>query len=104
MGRPGPYHSLREVRRLVREGRVLVWRKALDSAGQDFGWGMTNVLEAVCCLGKKHFYKTEPCSAVKGAMVDYFKAHGLRGEDVYVHLYVDPDSRVVNVQSCKRLI
>jgi hypothetical protein len=104
MGRPGPYLSLREVRRLVRERRVLVWRKALDSARQDFGWGMMDVLEAVCCLGKKHFSKTEPCRVVKGAMVDYFKARGLRGEDVYVHLYIDPDSRMVNVQSGKRLI
>ncbi len=62
------------------------------------------MLDAVSKLGKKHFYKTEPCQIVRGIMVDYYKVRGLKGEDVYIHLYVDPEKDVLVVQSCKRLV
>lgn len=76
----------------------------MDSARQDFGWGMTDVLDAVCHLGKKHFYKAEPCRTVKEATVYYFKARRLLKEgDVYIKFYIDPESGAVQVQSCKRL-
>ena len=97
------YYPLREVRLRVRTGKVKVTGSASRCAQQDFGWGVKDILDAVQKLKPKHFYKTEQCKVKPGQMVDYYTAKGLKGEDVYIHFYIDITTDVLIIQSCKKL-
>jgi len=97
------YYPLHEVRLRIRKGKVLVTGSALEGARQDFNWGGKDVIEAVLNLKPKHFYKTEECKAAPGEMVDYYRAKGLKGENVYIHFYIDIATDTLIIQSCKKL-
>ena len=53
--------------------------------------------------GAGPFYKTEECKAAPGEMVDYYRAKGLKGENVYIHFYIDIATDTLIIQSCKKL-
>lgn len=98
-----PYYPLPEVRLRIRTGKVQITRTALSCAREDFGWGAKEILDAVRNLKPKHFYKTEVCRRYPGQMVDYYKAKRLKGENVYIHFYIDITTDELVVQSCKGL-
>jgi hypothetical protein len=84
-------------------GKVQVTGTAYSCALRDFGWGEKDILDAVRKLKPKCFYKTEECRVKSGQMVDYYKARGLKGENVYLHFYIDIVTDELVIQSCKRL-
>ena len=44
---------------------------------------------AVRSQGEALLYKSEPLRVIPGVIVDVYKARRLRGEDVYLHFYID---------------
>jgi len=85
----GGYYSLHCIKKLVRNGAIDVTRKALDCANRDFGWDYPAIRDALCGLKDRHFYKSERHRVIPGVVVDIYKARKLKGEDVYLHFYVD---------------
>jgi hypothetical protein len=82
----GSYYPLHEIRLRIKKGKVQVTGTAYSCALQDFGWGEKDILDAVRKLKPWHFYKTEECRVDPGQMVDYYKARGLKGENVYTSI------------------
>ena len=102
-GRTGPYYSLGVVKGLAKAGEVLVRHEALESARKDFGWELSDILDAFKELQLKHFYKTENSHFVPDLAIDYYKAYRLKGEDVYTHFYIDKETNVLLVDSFKKI-
>jgi len=98
-----PYYSLREIRLRIKKTKVQVTGTAYMEAQRDFGWGEKEILDAVRKLKFRHFYKSEKCRIDPGQIVDYYKARGLKEENVYIHFYIDIETDELVVQSCKRL-
>jgi len=88
-GRNTPYHGLRIIKRLMNEGRCEITDDAVRGALKSFGWEISEIRKAILKLQPKHFYKTEKHFSNPGIYVDYYKARGLMGENVYIHLHVD---------------
>jgi hypothetical protein len=91
-----PAYGLTRVKQLVQKGNVYIRGNALDSARQDFGWLSDDIIGALKKLQSKHFYKSEPSRIKPPIMVDYYKAHGLKGENVYLHFYIEKETLTVN--------
>lgn len=102
-GRTACFYSLAVVKGLVKTGNVLIRGKSLDSALSDFGWESTDILDALKKLQPKHFYKSEESYFTPKIPIDYYKAHGLKGEDVYTHFYIDTETKLLIVDSFKKI-
>ncbi len=76
---------------------------ALNCAQRDFGWETRDILDALRRLKPGHFYKSEPSGKKHGVVLDFYKAYGLKGEDVYIHFYIDDEDGVLVVNSFKRV-
>jgi hypothetical protein len=98
----GLRHSLGFVKRLVRKGKLTIRDNAFFGASDDFGWSDADIVDALLKLRGCDYYKSDASEHVEGAVVHYYKARGLKGQDVYMHLYIDARGRVV-LNSCKRL-
>ena len=96
-------YSLWEVKELVDQGKVLLKPNALQCAQRDFGWETRDILDALRKLKPGHFYKSEPSDKRHGALLDFYKAYGLKGEDVYTPFYIDDENGFLVVNSFKRL-
>ncbi len=55
-------------------------------------------------LRPKHFYKSDESKKKPGTLLDIYKACGLKGEDVYMHFYIDDVKGVLVVNSFKRTV
>ena len=102
-GRTGPYYSLGVVKGLVKTGNILIREKALDSALKDFGWEVSDILDALKKLQPKHFYKPGESYFTPKIPFDFYKAYNLKGEDVYIHFYIDKETELLIVDSFKRI-
>ena len=102
-GRTGPYYSLGKVKKLVKTGKVLIRGNALDGARYSFGWEVSDILDALKKLQIKHFHKSEKSHFTPKMPVDYYKARGLKGEDVYTHFYIDNEIELLIVDSFKQI-
>jgi Motility quorum-sensing regulator, toxin of MqsA len=100
---PEAYYQLSEVRRQVRQARVMIRPNALMSAAADFEWGEKEILEALEALRPEHFHKTEDHTTFPGVKMDYYKADDLEGEPVYLHFYIDDEAGVLVLSSFKKL-
>jgi len=98
-----PFYSLKEVRTLIETERVLVTVNALVKAQKDFGWGMDDILNAVKSLRLKDFHKYEQARIDPKIVVDFYKAYGLKGEDVYTHFYIDDETGTLIINSFKKI-
>ena len=101
--RPESFYALSEVRELIDQGKVLLRPNALDDAQRDFGWGTRDILDALRKLRPGHFYKSDTSAKKHAVMLDFYKAQGLKGEDVYTHFYIDDENEVLVVNSFKRV-
>ncbi|MFH1312091.1 MAG: type II toxin-antitoxin system MqsR family toxin [Candidatus Eisenbacteria bacterium] len=101
--RPKPFYGLAEVRELVREGRVLCSEQALDGARYSFGWDEPDIRDALLRLEMKHFHKSDVSEFNKWRVFDFYKARGLKGENVYTHFYVDTKVGFLIVNSFKEI-
>ena len=105
IGRSKASYELKHVQDLIRQGKYLIRDNAMASANDDFGWTSSEIIDVMCRLKTKHFRKTENSKFLPGVMIDYYSAHRMRGEQVYLHFYVDyegSDERVV-INSFHRL-
>lgn len=96
------YYPLSEVREKIAQGKVLVRSNALDDARRDFGWGVDEILDAICKLKPKHFHKHAESKVRPPTMLDIYKADGLKGEDIYTHFYIDEETKILVINSLKR--
>jgi hypothetical protein len=98
-----PTYALADVKKLISEGKVLIRNNALYSARRHFGWESDDILDAMKKLARKHYHKTEESEAKPSVMLDFYKAPGLKGEDVFTHFYVDRNSGRLIINSFKKL-
>jgi hypothetical protein len=61
---------------------------AVSDALRDFGWEKEDILDAVTKLKPSQCYKSEQYRNIPGCHVDYYRAAGLKGENVYTHFYI----------------
>ncbi|BDD87984.1 type II toxin-antitoxin system MqsR family toxin [Desulfofustis limnaeus] len=89
MPRNQPYYSIKTVRKCIDNGNFFVEPKARETAKNHFGWLQDQILAAMKELRPKHFHKSDKKFDDPYVYVDYYKARGLRGEDVYVHFRIE---------------
>lgn len=88
---------------MVQQRSVQIRANALEDALHDFGWETPDIVDALMRLRPKHFYKSDESKKKPGTLLDIYKACGLKGEDVYMHFYIDDVKGVLVVNSFKRL-
>jgi hypothetical protein len=81
----------------------LIWDNAYQDAWKDFGWDTEDIVDALNKLENKHYHKTDSSNIRPEVMMDFYRASGLKGENVYIHFYVDPDSGKLVINSLKRM-
>jgi len=101
--RKAPYYSLGVVKGLVKNGDVRIRDKVMRSAEKAFGWDESDMRDALMKLQIKHFYKTGPSDFEPHFPIDFYKAHGLKGENVYIHFYIDDETNLLMVDSFKEI-
>lgn len=74
----------------------MIHEHALRGAWRDFGWREADIRDAVAKLQVKHFYKHEPYWENPSIEMDYYKARGLKGEDVYTHFHVEEGLLIIS--------
>lgn len=76
---------------------------AFQDAWNDFGWETKDIVDALNKLQNNHYHKTDLSRFKPGIMIDFYHARDLKGENVYIHFYVDPDSGKLVINSFKRM-
>ena len=100
---PPPYNGLTTIKRYLIEGKYFIDGKARDGASRSFAWNSEEIKQALLKLQKKHFHKKDIHWEKPKAVVDYYKAWGLMGENVYTHFHIDPDDDILIIDSFKRI-
>ena len=100
-----PSHPLKKVQHLAKTEQVYFRGNALRDAQHDFGWRAAEILDAITKLRECiHFVKTAGHEVKKGAvMLDAYRARGINGENIYTHLYIDPKTGKLIIDSFKKL-
>ena len=101
---PPPSYSLDDIRYYLEMGRFVITSSARTTAMDDFGWGQASIVKALSELKvSEHFHKKDVLWTNPEIMVDYYKARGLMGENVYTHFHVDPDEDKLMIISFKEI-
>ena len=100
--KPTAQYDLGTIRNLIDQGNVRIRRNAEMSALNDFGWGIDDIKNAIKKLQSRHFCKSADHHNRAGTVLDYYKARGIKTEDIYTHFYID-DSGFLIISSFKRL-
>ena len=100
--KPTAQYDLGDIRNLINQGKVYIRPNAERSSFNDFGWGIDEIKDAMKKLKSKHFYKSADHDRRAGTVLDYYKARGIKTEDIYTHFYID-DSGFLIISSFKRL-
>lgn len=102
-----PHFPLGLIRTLVKsDATVFIREEARQTAQKDFGWGIDDIKSGIKNLQKKDFYITKNDYHNTSIKIDYYKAYGLNGENVYTHFTVDTDpygNKTLIIQSFKRI-
>jgi len=101
--KPQSAYPLSEIKQLIGQGKVWLKPNVLKDAQSDFGWGKSDIVDALSKLKPGHFYKSDTSLMKPGVQLDFYKARGLKGEDVYTHFYIDDEAGILIVNSFKRL-
>jgi hypothetical protein len=102
MKTPSAFYSLKQVKRLIQtDGGFRIRNQAKDTAFKHFSWRTDKIKKAFLKLQPKHFYKRGVKYDNPGIAVDYYKAYGLMGEDVYIHFRIEEG--VLIICSFKRI-
>lgn len=80
---------------------MLIHQKPLRDAWNYFGWKEEEILHAISKLQIRHFYKHGPFWENPSIEMDYYKARGMNGEDVYTHFHVEEGMLIIS--SFKRI-
>jgi hypothetical protein len=100
--RPTSQYDLATIRTLIDEEKVLIRPNAERSAFDDFGWGIDDVKGAITKLKPKHFHKTADHNKIPGIVLDFYKARGIKNENIYTHFYIDSKGFLI-ISSIKKL-
>lgn len=88
-----PYYSLNKVHYLAKNYKVEMLGKAPETALNDFGWHLSEIVKAMAKLRRKDHYKRAYKYLSGGSVkVDYYKAWGLMGENVYTHFRIEDET------------
>ena len=109
-----PHYALRDVKALIRTGRIKINPDVITDALNDFGWRAKDIKRCLLKLNdrphrvnsaKNHYYKTEQhYRFTASTMMDYYKAKNImEGNDVYTHLYIHPNTGELVISSFKEL-
>jgi hypothetical protein len=93
--RDQPYYGLKTVKFLVSSNRCIINQKARDTASKCFGWKKADIEKALLKLQPKHFHKSDHKYDDPSIHVDYYKARGLMGENVYIHFRIEDDYLII---------
>ncbi len=96
MIRDKAYYSKKQIRSLILKGNVQITEQARTFAQNDFGWDMDDICKAILVLPINSCYKSETRFDNPQIWVDYYRAYGLKGENVYTHFYVDSDNSIID--------
>ena len=89
----------------MRQNKFLAPSRVKQSYKKDFGWKEEDVKKALLKLNPlKHFFisdtmRRNPPEAYSGSypiVLDYYKAEGLLGENVYIKFYFDGDYLILD--------
>lgn len=101
MERGDPTYDLRELQRLIGQGRI---SSSVTEAAQEgaalLGLGEDDIVEAVLALTPDHFYKSMEAERFPGLWQDVYHLE-FRGVSLYIKLQCSPRGLAVVVQ-CKR--
>jgi len=108
-----PHYALRDVKTLIKTGRIQINSDAASDAFNDFGWRTEDMKKCLLKLNdrphrinsKNHYYKTKPHYRFRtGTLMDYYKAINImEGNDVYTHFYIHPHTGKLVISSFKEL-
>jgi hypothetical protein len=102
-GKARSHYPLGQVKSLVASGRYVITYNAQAYAYNFLGWKIEDIESALMKLEPKHFYKSELSKRDGKTWIDYYKAFGLMGENVYLHFHVDEEGNRLILASCKRI-
>lgn len=104
--RPQSYYSLTEIKQRITNREVVITPDVSQDALKDFGWGISEIKDALMKLQPKHFYKTDrhekKSTLVENVYLDVYKAR-INGENVYTHFYMYENSNILVIDSFKRI-
>ncbi|MEK7485404.1 MAG: type II toxin-antitoxin system MqsR family toxin [Planctomycetota bacterium] len=113
MRRPKPSYPLELVQTKLKNGEYLITSNALQTAWNDFGWEIKDIVDCLLKLNNKyheddpeknHFYKADRNLRVSKRAMDFYKAKQIMEErDVYTHLYINEETGKVIISSFKEL-
>ena len=101
--KPKAYYQLSEVRQYILKGKVRINPNARRDAYRCFGWESEDIIDAILKLQPKYYYKTDASRINPENVIDYYKAKGLKGENVYIHYYIDDESETLIINSFKEI-
>jgi hypothetical protein len=100
--KPTAEYDLVNIRNLIDQQKVRIRANAERSALDDFGWGIDDIKAAMKKLKPKHFCKSADHEKRPGTVMDYYKARGIKAEDIYTHFYIDDSDGFLIISSFKR--
>lgn len=74
----------------------MVTEDAQETAKRDFGWNIGDIEKAIKEMPLRHWYKSEPRFGNPAIWVDYYRAPGLLGENVYTHFYIEDGCLIID--------
>ncbi len=110
---PKPAYPIKDVKALVKAGKIRINSNAVESAWNDFSWGIDEIKKCILKLnnkyhtddrGKNHYYKTDPHNRIPHTMMDFYKAREImEGQSIYTHFYIDQRNGFLIISSFKNL-
>ena len=99
----GSFYDLKEVKDLIRKGKVRVQGNAKAGAKEAFGWTISEILDALLDLEPRHFYKSDVWKIDRSVVLDFYKARDLKEVSVYTHFYINDETGFLVISSFKEI-
>jgi hypothetical protein len=94
--RTKPYYSKAVINKLVKNNKAYITDAAKKTAFKSFGWNFELIKKAIASLSYKYWYKSEKRFDNPEIRVDYYRAYGLMGENVYTHFYIEEEALIID--------
>ena len=91
-----PYYSKKQIHDFISSGKLEITELARKSAKSVFGWSINDIKKAILALPQKYCYKSEQRYNNPKIWVDYYRAPGIMGENIYTHFYVDDEMLIID--------
>lgn len=91
-----PSFKLKEVKKLISQGKILINQNSLDGAYRCFNYTTPDIKSALLKIKANNFHKTEPSIYKPKIMIDTYKFKGSNDENIYTHFYIEDDLLIIN--------